>query len=236
MEAYHVPDTHPQFDGVMGDWNGQYDVYAGGHSRAYHSTYTPSPRMRPSGADCLSPQAVEDTSALFLGLKGASEVPPGKTARQALAQKYPRVLEKKTGADLSGYTTTEMVDQLSYFFFPNFFPWAGFGTPLLYRFRPNGNDPDSCIMEVMLMAPRPENGRCPSPAEERRLGPKEAWADAVELGGGRAAVFDQDTANIPRIQAGLKATRKSGILPSHYQEVRIRHMHHELDQYLGAGD
>ena len=73
-----------------------------------------------------------------------------------------------------------------------------------------------------------------SPAQHRRLGPEEAWADAVELGGGRAAVFDQDTANIPRIQAGLKTTRKAGISPSHYQEVRIQHMHHVLDQYLGA--
>lgn len=236
MEAYHVPDTHPQFDGVMGDWNGQYDVYPGGHSRVYHSSYTPSPRMILTGTHGLSAQAVADTSALFLGLKGPLEVPAGKTARQALAQKYRRVLETKTGADLSGYTTTEMVDQLSYFFFPNFFPWAGFGSPLLYRFRPNGNDPDSCIMEVMLMAPQPENGPCPSPAQHRRLGPEEAWADAVELGGGRAAVFDQDTANIPRIQAGLKTTRKAGISPSHYQEVRIQHMHHVLDQYLGAAE
>ena len=125
---------------------------------------------------------------------------------------------------------------MSYFFFPNFFPWAGFGSPLLYRFRPNGNDPDSCIMEIMLMAPRPEKGPCPAPAQHRRLGPDEAWADAVELGGGRAAVFDQDATNIPRIQAGLKTTRKSGILPSHYQEVRIRHMHHMLEQYLAAGE
>ncbi len=236
MEAFHVPDTHPEFDGVMGDWNGQYDVYPGGHSRVYHPNYVPSPRGNPSGPQSLSVQAVAETSAWFLGLEGPLEVSAGQTARQALAQKYRRVLETQTGADLSGYTTTEMVDQLSYFFFPNFFPWAGFGSPLLYRFRPNGNDPDSCLMEVMLMAPRPENGPCPSPAQHRRLGPEEAWADAVELGGGRAAVFDQDAANMPRIQAGLKTLRKPSVTLARYQEVRIRHMHHVLGQYLSAPD
>jgi hypothetical protein len=89
-------------------------------------------------------------------------------------------------------------------------------------------------MEVMLLAPRPENGECPAPAQHRRLRPEEAWADADELGGGRAAVFDQDTANMPRIQAGLKTTRKPGLILARYQEVRIRHMHHVLDQYLNA--
>lgn len=238
MEAYHVPDTHPQLEPVIGDWNGQYDVYPGGHSRVYHSIYVPSPRMTQSGRTEISEQDIAqdiaDLSAQILGLDKTLEVPAGQTTRQALAQKYRLMLETKTGAKLSGYTTTEMLDLCSYFVFPNFFPWAGFGSPLLYRFRPNGNDPDSCIMEVMLLAPRPENGECPAPAQHRRLRPEEAWADADELGGGRAAVFDQDTANMPRIQAGLKTTRKPGLTLARYQEVRIRHMHHVLDQYLNA--
>ncbi|HIC35298.1 MAG TPA: hypothetical protein EYO78_10855 [Gammaproteobacteria bacterium] len=49
-------------------------------------------------------------------------------------------------------------------------------------------------------------------------------------------VFDQDTANMSRVQLGLKTTRKTGTTLGHYQEVRIRHMHQVPDQYLDAPD
>ncbi len=90
-------------------------------------------------------------------------------------------------------------------------------------------------MEVMLLYPRPEGKECPPPAHLRHLGPDESWADAQELGT-LGAIFDQDTANMPRVQTGLKTTRRPGIVLGHYQESRIRYMHHVLDQYLSAAD
>ena len=39
-----------------------------------------------------------------------------------------------------------------------------------------------------------------------------------------------------RVQLGLKNTRKTGTTLGHYQQVRIRHMYHLLDQYLDAPD
>ena len=232
MEAYHVLDTHPEIEACIGDWNAQYDVYNGGHSRLYNAMYVPSPRITQSGKP-VPEQEIADLSAQVLGINGTVDVPEGMTARQVVAQQYRLILEKKTGADLSGYTTSEMLDLIQYFVFPNFFPWAGLGALLIYRFRPNGNDPDSCLMEIMLLMPRPENGECPPPAKHRHLGPDESWADATELGD-IGPIFDQDTANMPRVQAGLKTTRKPSVTLSQYQEVRIRHMHHRLDQYLNA--
>lgn len=234
MEAFHVLDTHPEIEACMGDWNAQYDVYHGGHSRLYNAMYVPSPRITQS-AQGIPEQDLADMSAPLLGLNGTVEVSEGSTARQALAQRYRLILENKTNMDLSSYTTSEMLDLIQYFVFPNFFPWAGLGAPLVYRFRPNGNDPDSCLMEVMLLIPRSENGERPAPAEHHRLGPEESWADATELGD-LGPIFDQDTANMPRVQAGLKTTRKPGVTLGHYQEVRIRHMHHVLDRYLDAPD
>ena len=67
------------------------------------------------------------------------------------------------------------------------------------------------------------------------LGGEDALADAAELGA-LGLVFDQDTANMSRVQLGLKTTRKPGVTLGHYQEVRIRHMHHVLDRYLDAPD
>ena len=218
----------------MGDWNAQYDVYQGGHSRLYNAMYVPSPRITQS-ARGIPEQDLADMSAPLLGLNGTVEVSEGSTARLALAQRYRLILENKTNMDLSGYTTSELLDLIQYFVFPNFFPWAGLGAPLVYRFRPNGNDPDSCLMEVMLLMPRSENGERPAPAQHHHLGPEETWADAAELGA-LGLVFDQDTANMSRVQLGLKTMRKTGTTLAHYQEVRIRHMHQVLDQYLDAQD
>ncbi len=41
---------------------------------------------------------------------------------------------------------------------PNFMPWAGYMTPFVYRFRPNGKDAESCVIDFMLLEPVPEGG------------------------------------------------------------------------------
>ena len=229
MEAFHVLDTHPEIGSCMGDWNAQYDVYPGGHSRLYNAMYVPSPSASRRG---ISEQEVADEGKTMLGFE-TMPVSDGTTARTAVTAQYRSALEKKTGVDLSGFTTTEMSDLIQYFVFPNFFPWAGLGAPIIYRFRPNGHDPDSCLMEIMILYPRTPGKECPPPAQLRQLGPDETWADAQELGT-IGWIFDQDTANMPRVQAGLKTTRRPGIVLGHYQESRIRYMHHVLDQYLNA--
>jgi hypothetical protein len=131
---------------------------------------------------------------------------------------------------LSGITTTELVDAIQYFVFPNFFPWHGLAVPLVYRMRPNGNDAESCILEVMLMPMRPKDAD-PAPAAEHRLAPGESWMNAVELGPLRE-IFCQDVANMPAVQRGLRTTRKSGVVLARYHEMRIRWMHLVLDHYL----
>ena len=46
----------------------------------------------------------------------------------------------------------EPVIDLDYTLFPNFHPWGAFNR-ITYRFRPNGNDHRSAIMECMMLAP-----------------------------------------------------------------------------------
>jgi hypothetical protein len=48
-------------------------------------------------------------------------------------------------------------------------------------------------------------------------------------------VIDQDTDNLPKVQKGLRAARHGHIVLSVYQEIRLRHFHHRLDQALGLG-
>jgi hypothetical protein len=127
---------------------------------------------------------------------------------------------------------TEAVDAIEYFLFPNFMPWPSYTTPLVYRFRPNGNDPDSAVIDVMLLQPVPASGRPPA-ARPRVLEPGETFADAPELGFlGR--ILNQDFATMGRIQRGLHASVRPALTLARYQEVRIRHFHTTLTGYVGS--
>ena len=148
-----------------------------------------------------------------------------------LADRVRTQLQERTGRDFSNITDAEALDGIEYFLFPNFMPWAGFTTPLVYRFRPNGDDPDSCVMEVMLLDPIPTDGPRPPPVPTRYLGEDESWADVPELGYlGR--ILNQDSATFGRVQRGLHASVKPNITVGRYQESRIRHFHVTLDAYL----
>jgi hypothetical protein len=63
------------------------------------------------------------------------------------------------------------------------------------------------------------------------LAPDQDWGDGTNFGL-LADVFRQDMANLPRLQKGLRATRKAGVTLGDYQEVRIRHFHRELGRWL----
>ena len=57
------------------------------------------------------------------------------------------------------------------------------------------------------------------------------WTDAPELGV-LGAVFEQDMANLPYVQDGLKLSKTGEVNLSDYQEIRIRQFHQTLDKYL----
>ena len=69
----------------------------------------------------------------------------------------------------------ELVDSIDYSVFPNFHPWAAYQR-LVYRFRPNGDDHESCIMDVYILSPF--HGVRPAAAPVQLLGPEESWIDA----------------------------------------------------------
>ena len=47
-----------------------------------------------------------------------------------------------------------------------------------------------------------------------------------------ASVFDQDLANLPEVQAGLKSSFNKEVNFGTYQESRIRHFAETLEKYL----
>lgn len=224
IEAYHSIATHPQILPYTGDANTQYDVYPEHPhvNRMLTPFATPSPHLTD----------VPEKKIADAMLQGANvEIPEGRTAREVIAEIMRGAIGGQSGWDLSKVSDSEMLDALQYFVFPNFAPWGGYLQSLVYRWRPNGDDPNSCLMEVMLLQPAPLDEPRPTPAKMRLLPPDMKWSDAEELGP-LGAIFDQDMGNLPHVQKGLRATRKPGVTLGNYQEIRIRQLHATLDTYL----
>jgi hypothetical protein len=126
----------------------------------------------------------------------------------------------------------ELVDAIYYSVFPNWHPWGCFNA-INYRFRPNGDDPDSCIFEVMLMAPSPLAEGRPAPARVEWLGFDDDWTEARSLGM-LAKIFQQDSLNLPWVQRGLKNLESGEVVFANYNESKLRHFHVLLQKWLGV--
>ena len=225
IEAYHTMAVHPQLLKTASDTLTEYDVYGPHVSRMITAVGVQSEHL----GEQLDEAAI--VRAMVNARDEGVAVEPGSTARQVLAERVRRSLRKRTGRDYSQLTDAEALDGIEYFLFPNFMPWAGFLTPFAYRFRPNGHDPNSCVIEIMMLEPVPEGESRPAAAATRYLGPDESWADVPEFGAfGR--VFNQDGSTFGRIQRGLHASVASTVTLGRYQESRVRHFHTTLDAYL----
>jgi phenylpropionate dioxygenase-like ring-hydroxylating dioxygenase large terminal subunit len=225
IEAYHTVAVHPQLLRTTGDSMTEYDVYGSRVSRMITPVGMKSEHVDREVDDA------EILQAMFITSDADVALADGTTVRNVLADQIRATLHERTGADWSHISDTEALDGIEYFLFPNFMPWAGFLTPLVYRFRPNGDDPDSAVIDIMLLEPVPEGEDRPAPVPTRYLGPDEKFSDAPELGYlGR--ILNQDGSTFGRIQRGLHASVKPTITLARYQESRIRHFHATLDTYL----
>jgi len=153
----------------------------------------------------------------------------GMTARQTLAQ-MTRMGLNSLVPDAVNLSDAELADSFYYTVFPNFHPWGAYNR-INYRFRPHGNDPDHSVMEVIFLSPF--RGKRPAPAPTHWLSDDEDWTCAPELGF-LARVFNQDTFNLGRVQAGLRGAAHREVVYGQYQETKIRHFHALLDRYLRA--
>jgi len=226
LEAFHTFAVHPQLVTTSGDTITQYDVPPDERwSRMVTPVGVPSEHVT---------RVVDDPEILrsMLITRDDAEVaiPEGSTVRAVLAHRVRTDLATRTGRDFSDLSDAEAIDGIEYFLFPNFVPWAGFLTPLVYRFRPWGDDPGRCLMEVMLLEPLPAGTR-PAPAPLHFLHDGEGFADAPELGY-LGPILDQDTRTVARVQRGLRASPRTETVLAHTQEVRIRHFHRLLEEYL----
>ncbi len=221
-EAFHVNATHPQILYNLGDVNSQVDVWEN-CARVITPSHTPSPLMEGSVSEAELLRSI-------MGLPHDAEVPPlpdGMSPREFLANQRREMLRPVAGHLVDEYCDAELVDSHDYTLFPNLHPWAAFNG-IVYRFRPNGLDHRSCIMECIMLAPF--SGERPPSAPVRWLAADEKWSSALGFLG---KVFDQDAFNMPKVQLGLESTYQTGIVLSGYQESKVRWLHHKLTEWVG---
>ena len=232
MEGFHIASTHPQTVAYTGDTNTQYDVFEPGRhvSRFIMLEGVASPAL----GDYPQQQIVADMQRdIGFYANKTITVGPEETARAKLAEHARTRLSKATQCDHSALSDSESVDLIQYLLFPNLSPWGGLATPLVYRFRPHGDNPEESIMEIMLLFPKAPDGSHPPPVDATWIGINDSWHKVPGIGSA-ADVTDQDTENLKRIQRGVRAAKKPGVTFSNYQESRIRHFHKTLDAYMQA--
>jgi phenylpropionate dioxygenase-like ring-hydroxylating dioxygenase large terminal subunit len=225
-EAYHVNATHPQIMVNLGDTNSQVDIWEN-CARVITPGGTSSPLLD------WSPTENEKLRAM-LDLR-EDQVSPftleeGQSMRAFAANLSRENWRPKVGDRVDQMSDAEFLDALDYTLFPNLHPWGAFNR-ICYRFRPNGDDHRSALMECFYLAPVPADGERPPPAPMHLLEEHETWTDAPELGM-LGKVFNQDLFNMAKVQLGLETTYKPGITLANYQESKVRWLHHKLGQWV----
>jgi nitrite reductase/ring-hydroxylating ferredoxin subunit len=234
-EGYHVQGTHPQIlpwtDDVSLDYEplGIHSHY--GRLPTARRQLRPSPRLglRESEYDQgeilerfiegLGGLFYEDERALVAEVRASALDGEDMLARY---QKGRRELLAARGVAVDEFTDDQLTSADDVYFFPNIVGPIYPGIAILFRVRPNGVDPDSCIKDTWFL-------EWPREGDEHKRARRRFFPDWTERDWG--IITNQDYANMEHVQAGMKA-RGPGFRLSSRQEVNILHMHRMIDRYL----
>jgi phenylpropionate dioxygenase-like ring-hydroxylating dioxygenase large terminal subunit len=241
MESHHSFATHPQLLPYLADVNSQYDALSDHVTRHFTAQMVTSPvadRSYTQNEIVQAMMGVGSRTRAALGGTGELSLPDGLTARAFIAEKSRETFAQQDGYDYHDKADAELIDALLYNVFPHMSFWAGYAPNLTYRWRPNGTDPETAIMDIYLLKRVPKAAERPKPASIFDIGLDESIAALGPQAGispGLAAVLEQDMGNLPHVQSGLKASRTGVVHFGKYSEMRIRLMHQMIDRYIADG-
>ncbi len=228
LEGYHISTTHGHTIRFANDFDMQYDTFGPNVSRLLQAIGVPSTALV---GKVPAAEIIRTGQKMLPAVDRVAEVPDDAEPRVFLGERFRASFGRRWGMDLSAASEAELLDSIQYFLFPNFSPWMGWSIPIAYRFRPWGDDPNTSLMEIMVLLPRHE-GSPQRAVEPHWLEPGESWTHAPGFEA-IGMVIDQDMANLPRVQRGMRAAKHHTLLTSDYQEQRLRHFHARLDTQLG---
>jgi phenylpropionate dioxygenase-like ring-hydroxylating dioxygenase large terminal subunit len=222
MEAYHVPQTHPQGRAFIGDLQTRYDIF-GRHARTITPKGVPSAFYGP-----LDEQVIFAAFGGALAAEDLPEVPEGTTARQHVCD-LTRAAGASQGLDAERISDAELLDTIAYNIFPNFLVVLRPGASSAMRFRPNGDDHTTSIFEYMVFNVMPPDQDLPGDVPLHMLGPDESLVDYQEQIPA-AYFYDQDVGTLVLAKKGLRNADQ--LLFGHRQERNIVAFHRHLAQFI----
>jgi phenylpropionate dioxygenase-like ring-hydroxylating dioxygenase large terminal subunit len=216
-ETYHVQAIHPELLSWLDDWNVQIDCL-GRHNRYIVPFTTPSPRH----PDQERLSDIMQAMAELHGLDPARFEGDPRGLRLAI-QAAKRAREADSIYPYRDLADDQLSDDYHYMIFPNVTMNIYGETMLLFVSRPHPTDPNRMLYDLMNFAHLP-------PDQPWQLPEHQSYAHGqISLG----LVLDQDAHNLPRVQDGMNSRAFEGLILGR-QELRIRHFHATLMDYVGA--
>ena len=219
-ESYHVQGIHPQLMWYLNDLDLQIDCL-GKHNRYLIPFGTVSPRVR-------KPPSIPEPIKVIMkaaGMDPADYDAPIDNIRRDV-QMHMRKHGASKGKDYSRLNDDQLTDDYHYLIFPNVTMNTHADDLMLFRQRPHASDPNKMYYDIWTFELVPEGQEWPDrPRHQRfRYGEK-----SIGL------VLDQDAQNLPNVQAGMHSAGFEGLWLGK-QELRIRHFHKVLDDYVYGPD
>jgi hypothetical protein len=137
---------------------------------------------------------------------------------------------EKEGAPWPLELTPEYIldSRLDWHMFPNtIYLHGSIDSVIWYRFRPNGHDPDSCIMDVWSLE---LYGAGKAPPLKR-----EFYADWRDPAAKWGRILIQDFANMAAVQKGMKSRAFPGSYMNPIQELSVTHFYTCLREFMNEG-
>lgn len=231
-ESYHVVGLHPQQLPFIDDTNARYETLET-HSWELIRSGIPSARLNGvlDEDDVLDGmiearrstyhQGDEKSRAAMQALD-ALTVPEGKTARDVILE-MKRDRLRQAGRSLDDVSDSDIMDGHGLHLFPNTIMFLNYGECFIVRTRPNGNDPDSCILDFINLD---------FPTADRPRAKLQYIPNYEDNDWG--LVISQDFECFREVQIGLHSDGLTGTRLARYQEKRIRKLHEVLERYVGS--
>ena len=215
-ETYHVFGTHPQLTTMLEDMDVQIDCYE------RHNRY-----LIPFG--CVSTH-IQDGTIITEELKDYMRMNlldpdsyrgDGLGVRRAVQQNW-RKIAGGMGYDFDDLNDDQLSDDYHYLIFPNITMNIHCNSVMIFRQRPHETDPNKMYYDLQNYSLFPaEQEPPPRPVHEQFKHGEQSIGE----------VLDQDASNLAMVQAGMNSAGYRGLWIS-TQELRIRHFHKTIDDYL----
>lgn len=228
-ESFHVLTTHPQYAATGAERCSAYGM-DGNFSRG----------VAPIGyTDDFVPDTPEE-ELIWLRMNDIWDdeevpenlhLPPGVTAREAIAERNRGALRPILGQTVDDATDTEIVDVHYWTLFPNFQPLGHF-TGRVDRFYPHLDDPNKSVMDIMILSAVPEGAEAAPPAPRVWLEEDQDFTVIEELGA-FGAFLTQDIDNVNGIMKGLANSQQGYVNFARKHESKIRHFYGCYEDAMG---